>query len=76
MDPMIKRIPLPGSMETATISQYADDTSLFITEITSVTRILQLIHLYGNISGALINLERKNIWDVVAKMEREGRSTM
>ena len=58
MDPMVKGIPLPGTKETATISQYADDTSLFISDITSVKHILQLIQLYGNMSGALINLDK------------------
>ena len=58
MCPMIKGIPLPGTAETAKICQYADDTNLFISDTRSVTHILKLIELYGNMSGAVLNLDK------------------
>lgn len=37
-DKMIRGIPLPGALETYQISQYADDTNVFISDIKSVKK--------------------------------------
>ena len=55
MDPMIKGISLPGTIETATICQYADDTNLFINDTRSVKYILTLVNLYEQVSDASLN---------------------
>ena len=56
-DPMIEGIPLPGTTEVATVSQYADDTNLFITKVNSVHHILKIVDAYEQASGALLNKE-------------------
>ena len=58
MDPMIKGIPLPGTAENAKISQYADDTNLFVTDLVSVRKILILVELYELASGAKLNKQK------------------
>ena len=58
MDPMIKGISLPGTTETATICQYADDTNLFISDTRSVKYILTLVNLYEKVSGAILNKDK------------------
>ena len=58
MDPMIKGIPLPGTTETATICQYADDTNLFISDIRSVKYILKLVNFYEKASGASLSKDK------------------
>ena len=55
MDPMIKGISLPGTIETATICQYADDTNLFINDTRSVKYIITLVNLYEQVSDASLN---------------------
>jgi len=62
-NPMIKGIPLPGTAETAKICQYADDTNLFISDTKSVKYILELVELYGKMTGAVLNLDKTfGIW--------------
>ena len=55
MDPMITGIPLPGTPIPCKISQYADDTNLFISDTESVRKILILVELYELVSGAKLN---------------------
>ena len=55
MDPMITGIPLPGTPIPGKISQYADDTNLFISDTESVRKILILVELYELVSGAKLN---------------------
>ena len=57
-DSMIKRIPLPGTIEVATVCQYADDTNLFISNVNSVSHVLKLVEDYEQVSGALLNREK------------------
>ena len=58
-DPMIKGISLPGTLKDVKISQYADDTNLFVT-YSSVRNILMLVELYELVSGAKLN-KQKNL---------------
>ena len=45
------------------ISQFADDTSLFLNNFTSVQNSLKLLDEFGNISGLKLNVEKtKAIW--------------
>ena len=55
MDPMITGIPLPGTSIPCKISQYADDTNLFISDTESARKILILVELYELVSGAKLN---------------------
>ena len=57
-DPNIKGIPLPGSSESSVISQYADDTTMTVSDERSVTRTFELLTLYESASGARINLNK------------------
>ena len=44
-------------------SQFADDTSLFLKNITSVSNAIKILGLFGNISGLKLNLGKtKAIW--------------
>ena len=58
LDPMIKGIPLPGTVEEVKISQYADDTNLFVRDNNSVRKILILVELFELISGAKLNKQK------------------
>ena len=42
------------------ISQFADDTSLFLKNITSVSNAIKILGLFGNISGLRLNLGKTN----------------
>ena len=53
-DPTIKGISLPGTLKHVKISQYADDTNVFVT-YNSVRNILMLVELYELVSGAKLN---------------------
>ena len=45
------------------ISQFADDTSLFLKNIDSITNAIEILRLFGNISGLELNLGKtKAIW--------------
>ena len=54
-DNHIKGLKLPGTDKTATISQYADDTSNIVMDTQSISKILVLSELYSLASGALLN---------------------
>ena len=56
--PMIRGLHLPGSMNELRICQYADDTNLFVSDITSVRHILILVELYELVSGAKLNKQK------------------
>ena len=43
------------------LSQYADDTSLFVRNITSLTNTLQLLEHYGRCAGLKVNKEKSEI---------------
>ena len=55
MDPTNIGIPLPGSSIPCKISQYTDDTNIFISDTESVRKILILVELYELVSGAKLN---------------------
>jgi len=45
------------------ISQFADDTSLFLKNIDSITNAIEILRLCGNISGLKLNIGKtKAIW--------------
>ena len=58
MSEMIRGLHLPGSMDDLKICQYADDTNLFVSDITSVRHILILVELYELLSGAKLNKQK------------------
>jgi hypothetical protein len=57
-DPMIRGIPLPGATEDCKISQYADDTNIFVTDLKSVRKILILVELFEFASAAKLNKQK------------------
>ena len=64
------RIRLERNIESITIfntehkiSQFADDTSLFVKNVDSITNAIEILRLFGNISGLKLNLGKtKAIW--------------
>ena len=58
MSQMIRGLHLPGSMDDLKMCQYADDTNLFVRDITSVRHILILVELYELLSGAKLNKQK------------------
>ena len=45
------------------ISQFADDTTLLLSNLTSVQNSLTLVDQFGSISGLLLNVEKtKALW--------------
>jgi exonuclease III len=57
-DPDITGIPLPGTNKSVTISQYADDTNLFLRELFSVKKVIKLMDLFGSASGSKLNHDK------------------
>lgn len=57
-DKHIKGLPVPGSLETAKISVYADDGTAILTDTESVKLVLDLCTLFGRASGAKLNLSK------------------
>ena len=64
------RVRLERNIEGITIyntehktSQFADDTSLFLKNVDSITNTIEILRLFGNISGLKLNLGKtKAIW--------------
>ena len=54
----IKGISLPGTVEVAKISQYADDTNIFIRDLESGRIAFQIIKDFGKASGSLLALHK------------------
>ena len=57
-DPHIKGLKLPGSALECRITQYADDSNVFCTSISSMKKVFLLSELYCLASGAKINKEK------------------
>ena len=54
----IKGIDLPNSAQRSVISQYADDTTLTLSDFHSVEQCFNLINIYERASGARINMTK------------------
>ena len=59
-DNLIRGIALPGG-NTCVIQQFADDTTITVQDMSSITRTIELIHLYGKASGSVINMTKSEI---------------
>ena len=57
-DLVLKGIKLPGKLDDVRISQYADDTTLFLYDPESLKRALEIISIYEQASGAKLNLDK------------------
>lgn len=68
-DKKIKGVHIPGGGgEVLKISQYADDTTLFLTTEKELERATELTEIYGRASGSKVNIEKSSImlwgkWD-------------
>ncbi len=61
-EPKIKGIKLPDNSEIK-ISQYADDTTLFVSDTDSISSCLSVLRVYAAASGAKINIDKtKGLW--------------
>ena len=59
--PMVKGINITG--REFRMSQYCDDTTLFVENLTSATEAIKIIEEFGNISGLKLNLDKcKFMW--------------
>ena len=54
-DPLIDGFPLPGTNSHKKLSQYADDTSVFVSSDNSMIALFRLFHRYELASGAKLN---------------------
>ena len=62
-DPHIHGLPLPTMPHEARIIQYADDSTLVLTDFDSAKKVFLLCELYGMASGACINKEKsRGLW--------------
>ncbi len=67
-EPKIKGIKLPNNSE-AKITQYADDTTLFVSDTDSIASCLSVIRVYEAASGAKININKtKGLWLGASKL--------
>ena len=55
---LVKGLSLPGCNSEAKISQYADDTTIIITNILSGQIALKICKEFGSASGSLLNLDK------------------
>jgi hypothetical protein len=70
-DERVKGLKLPGTASEVKLSLYADDTNAIVTTMESIQALLQWFRLYGDASGAQLNLVKcKGLWIGVWK----GRS--
>ena len=58
LSPTFKGLNIPGSLQEARITQYADDTTLICTDIWSIRETLELCDYFGTTSGAKLNKEK------------------
>ena len=62
-DESIKGIRMPGCTEPAKICLFADDTNTFVSEISSVSRIIEWFNTDWKASGAKLNrVKSKGLW--------------
>lgn len=62
-NPLIKGIRPPQTTSEVKLSQYADDTSLLLRDVTSISHTFETLALYERASGAKINREKcKGLW--------------
>ena len=62
-NPRIHGIHPPGSEDELKLSQYADDTTLLLSDIASINEVFTTFDLYEQASGARINKgKRKGLW--------------
>ncbi|KAK2156327.1 hypothetical protein LSH36_216g04041 [Paralvinella palmiformis] len=71
-DPHIHGLPLPTMPHEARIIQYADDSTLVLTDFDSAKKVFLLCELYGMASGACINKEKSR---VISKRARRNNNT-
>ena len=57
-NPDIKGVKIPGSRRDVRISQYADDTTLFLTTHDSINKALIQIRIYEAATGARLNFDK------------------
>lgn len=62
-DKKIRGIQIPNSCESV-IHQYADDTTFTIRDVESIKKVMGHIEIYGNASGAKINIEKSEIMSI------------
>ena len=68
-EPKIKGIKLPDNTEVK-ISQYADDTTLFVSDNDSISTCLSVLRVYEAASGAKININKtKGLWLGASKQD-------
>ena len=70
-DPLVDGLLIPGSGgRTVKASQYADDTTLFLTSDRALRRVLELMAWFGTFSGASLNVEKSAVMYVGAWRDR------
>ena len=63
LDPHISGVKLPGQQQDQRIIQYADDTTVLVSNVQSVKKVVLLSELFGLASGSKININKTcGIW--------------
>ncbi len=57
---LINGLKLPGTVEEFRIVQYADDTTLYITDIKSGYNVFKITKDFGKASGSKLNLDKSS----------------
>ena len=56
-------VQIAGNSRQLKLSQYADDTCLFLSDGTQINSVLQIIKIFGNLAGPKLNLDKtEGIW--------------
>jgi Reverse transcriptase (RNA-dependent DNA polymerase) len=70
--PNIKGFDIPGQAEKLTINLFMDDTVLYLSELNSLDKILEMINQWCHISGAKFNKEKTEIILIGTQEHREN----
>ena len=72
-DDSIRGIPIPGVNKQSKVSQYADDTTLILADIYSITQSFNLINIFERGSGSRLNAQKtEGLWLGAAAGKQTG----
>ena len=58
LSPQIRGFPVPGRPEDLKVASFADDTTCFVRDVPSLQAVLSVFRLFGQASGAQLNLDK------------------
>ena len=57
----VNGLAIPGSPERCLLFQHADDTTICVTDRSSLSNVLQLVNSYGSVSNSKLNVEKSEV---------------